>query len=148
MIDQILASVSKEIGGSLMEKAGLTKSQAEKAISLTGESTVEVVKNQLGSGDLSSIMNLFSSKPNNSGASLIQNQITTVLSQKLADGLGLPKDKINMVISLALPVVMNYISKKNDETPEDDASPIQAMFGGDSSKIITGALGGMMKKFF
>lgn len=148
MVDQILAALTKEIGGSLVSKTGLTKSQAEKAIALTGESTFEVVKNQLGSGNLSSVMNLFSSKPNNAGANLIQNQITSMLSQKLSEHLGLPKDKVSMVVSIALPAAMNYITKLNEKTPENDDSPIKALFGDESKKALTGALGNLAKKFF
>ncbi len=149
MIDKILSAVAGEVGESLIKKVGLTPKEAEDTIELTGETAMEVVTSQMTSGNIGAVMNLFTKKKaNNAAADGIQNQITSMLTQKLASQLGFSSDKITPIVSMVLPVVMNYISDKNDETDENDDSPLQEMFGGASKKMVKGALGGMLGKLF
>jgi len=148
MLDKILESVTKEVGGSLVSKAGLNKDQATKAIELTGGATMDVVSNQLKGGDISTLMNLFSSKPNNASANGLQDKISKVVAEKLSGNLGLSQAQVNQVISTALPLVMSYVSKKNEETPDDDPSPLMDLFGGSTEKLLKGGAGGLLGKLF
>jgi nucleoid DNA-binding protein len=148
MLNSILDSVTKEVGGSLVSKLGLNQEQAKTAIESTGEATMEVVSNQLKGGDISSLMNLFSSKPNNSAANGIQNQITSLIAEKLSGKTGFTKTQIQGVISMVLPVVMNYIGKKNEETPDDDPSPLMDIFGSATKGALGKAAGGFLKDLF
>jgi nucleoid DNA-binding protein len=148
MLDSIIKSVTNEIGGNLVSKVGLSKDQASKAIETTGEATMDVVASQLKSGDLSTVMNLFSSKPNNASANGLQNQISNAIAEKLSGKMGLSKTQIQAIISMALPVVMKYVTKKNEETPEDDASPLMDIFGDSAQKFLKGGAGDLLGKLF
>ena len=148
MLNAILESVTNEVGGSLKTKLGLNQEQAQKAIASTGEATMEVVSNQLKGGDISNLMNLFSSKSNNAAANGIQDQISKLIAEKLAGTMGFSKTQIQGVISMVLPVVMNYIGKKNEETPDDDPSPLMDIFGSASKGALGKSAGGFLKDLF
>jgi hypothetical protein len=148
MLQSIIEAVSGEVGDSLINKIGLNKEQATEAIESTGEATAEVAKNQLSLGNIGNLMNLFSSKPNNSAADGIQNQIAESISEKLDGKMGFSSEQIQSVIQTVLPVVMGFISKKNEETPDDDDSPLQDLFGSGAGDFVKGAAGNILGKFF
>lgn len=93
-------------------------------------------------GNLSNVMNLFSNQPNNSGANLLQSNISSGVISSLTSKLGLAPGMSKTIAAVAIPALINLITKKNNITPDDDPSPLNELFG---SKAKGGLLGGVAK---
>lgn len=145
MLDQLLQGLQGQLGQELQEKAGVNSDSVSKIMELAGGvATKEVAKEMMGGG-LSNVMNLFSNSQNNSGANALQSNITNGLLSGLVSKLGFDESKANMITTMVIPAIMNLVTKKNSETPADDASPIEALFGGNKGGGIGGLISGFLK---
>lgn len=140
MIDSIIGQLKDEVAGSLKEKAGVDDSQVNGIMDVVKNVAGEKIGKEMLSGNLSDVLNLFSDKANSSGANSLQTSITSGVVNALADKLGMSKDKAEMVTNMVIPALMKFVTKKNSETSDDDASPLTEMFGGSDK------LGGLGKK--
>ncbi|MEM9326059.1 MAG: hypothetical protein AAGA85_10400 [Bacteroidota bacterium] len=149
MLQSILESVIGEVGESFAQKSGMSGREAQESLEVTGQTALDVIQQHMGAGDMSSLMNLFSQRQaNGASADAIQNEITAKVTSSLLSKNNFNLEKVLPIVTMVLPMVMNQISKRNDETPDDDDSPLQDMFGGATGSIISGALGGALKNFF
>lgn len=150
MLEQLLNSVKSEVGGQIAGKTNLPSGTIDKVFSEIGDVTKKEVTNQMIGGNLSSLMNLFSDKPNNSQANEIQSKLSSGVVSNLTGKLGLSPQVAGTISSIAIPAIINMITKKNKSTPDDDPSPLNDLFGGlgkggklgDAAK---GMLGGLFK---
>jgi hypothetical protein len=139
MIENLIEAFKDQIGNQILDKTDVQSDQLPGILSVIGESTKSEVKNSMLDGGLNTVMNLFSNKSNNSGANLLQSNITQGIVTGLIQKMGLKTSTASVIAEVAVPVLMNLITKKNNETPEDDPSPISALFGDDDTQ---GNLGG------
>jgi hypothetical protein len=147
MLDSIINSLKSEVGGEILEKANLSSDKLDGIFSVIGESaTKEVSSNMLG-GDFSTVMNLFSKNKNNSSANTLQSNITSSVISGLISKLGLSESISKIIADIAVPSLIGLITKKNDETPEDDSSPLTNIFGGKEAGK-GGVFGKVLGKFF
>ena len=146
MLDSLLKGLKDQISGEILNKVGLDTSKTDEVVAIAGESTKEVMGNELLSGGLGNIMNLFSSQQNNSAADSLQNSLVNNLVGKFATKLGLDQSMATMLASFIVPKIIDFISNKNEETPETDSSALSEMFGGgniaDKAKDMLGGLFG------
>ncbi|MDN5204484.1 hypothetical protein QQ008_24030 [Fulvivirgaceae bacterium BMA10] len=145
MLNEIINSLKGSAGNELVEKFGLSNESADGVFGALGDSATEIIGNQITSGGLDNVMNLFSDQPNNSFANSIVEQLGGNFFMKLTNKLGLSDGTARAVQNFVLPMLVNLITQKNNETPFDDASSILDMFGGGGK---TGLLAGLAKKFF
>ncbi len=152
MIDSILSQLKDQVSGELKTKGGLKDEEVNQVMNVFGDAASQEVGQKLKSGDISTLMNLFSHQSNNSQANSLQNSISQTVIQQLTSRLGMEKGQATMITNLVLPQLMNLISNKNEQTPANDSSPILDMFGdvlgGGSSKKGGGLLGGLAGKLF
>ena len=149
MLQSILEAVVDEVGESFTKNAGMDAREAEESLELTGQTALEVITQHMGAGGMSSLMNLFSERrANGVEADAIQNEITAKVTNSLLQKNNFNLQKVLPIVTMVLPMVMNQISKRNDTTPDDDDSPLQDMFGNAAGGLVTGAMGGLLKKFF
>lgn len=94
------------------------------------------------SGNVSNLMNLFSDKPNSDGANKIQSKMNSGIVNELISKLGLSPAQSKNIAEVALPALINMITKKNNATPENDSSPLSEIFGAAGKG---GLLGGLAK---
>lgn len=139
MIENLLEGLKDQIGSQILDKTDVPSDQLPGILSVIGNSTKTEVKNSMLDGGLGTVMNLFSNKPNNAGADLLQSNITQGIVTGLIQKIGLKSSTASMIAGIAVPLLMDMITKKNNETPEDDPSPINALFGDDDAQ---GGLGG------
>jgi hypothetical protein len=139
MIENLIEGLKDQIGGQILDKTDVKSNQLPDILSVIGDATKGEVKNSMLDGGLDTVMNLFSNKPNNSGANLLQSNITQGIVSGLIQKIGLNSSTASTIAGVAVPLLMNLITKKNNETPEDDPSPLNALFGGNDSM---GNLGG------
>lgn len=144
MLEQLLQGIQGQVGQEVQEKAGVDSDMMSKIMKIAGNVASQQVAKQITSGGINDVMNLFSDKPNNSNASALQSNITNDLVTNLIAKLGLDPQKAAMISTLVIPAVMNMITKKNGETPDNDSSPITDLFGGNKAGLVKGLLG----KFF
>lgn len=148
MLDNIIGSLKSEVGGKIMSQTNLPSGTMDKVFSVIGDVTKKEVGSQMTSGGIGNVMNLFSKQPNNQGANMLQSNITNGVVSNLAGKLGLSPDVSKTVASIAIPALINMITKKNSETPDDDPSPLHDVFGGLVGKEgIEGAAKDMLGKF-
>mgnify|MGYP000123766547 CR=1 FL=1 len=144
MLDNILEGLKDQIPGDLLSKVGLGADKADEVVAIAGESTSEVMTEQLTSGGLDTVMNLFSNKKNESNADSLQNNLTNNFVGKLGSKLGLSKEMAGTIATAIIPKILAMITNKNEETDESDSSSITDMFGGgDMLGKAKGMLGGL-----
>ena len=142
MLEQLMSSLKSEVGGQLGSQTNLPAGSIDKVFSVIGDVTKKEVTGQMLGGNLSDVMNLFSDKPNNSGANLLQSNISSGVISGLTTKLGLSPDIAKTIAAVAIPALINMITKKNNTTPDDDPSPLNEIFGGSSKG---GLFGGVAK---
>lgn len=145
MLEQLLQGLQGQVGQEVQEKAGVDSDMMSKIMEMAGGVAAEQVGQQMAKGNIGDIMNLFSNNANNSNANSMQSNITNSLVSNITEKLGLDEGKASMISSMVIPAVMNMITQKNAETPDNDASPIEALFGGDKGGMVKGLLGGLFK---
>lgn len=145
MIDSIIGLLKDEVSGSLKEKAGVDDSQVNGIMDVVKDVAGEKIGKEMLGGNLGDVKNLFSNKSNSSGADGLQTSITTGVVNGITDKLGISRDKAEMVTNMVIPALMKLITKKNDETSDDDSSSLTDMFGG-SDKL--GGLGNKLGGLF
>jgi len=142
MLEQVIGSLKSEVGNQLISQVKLPAGDLDKVFSIIGDVTKKEVTGQMLGGGLSNVMNLFSNKPNNQSANLIQSNIVSGVISGLTGKLGLSSGVANNIASIAVPALINLITRKNDTTPDDDPSPLNEIFGGAAKG---GSLGGIAK---
>lgn len=139
MLDTILGQLKNEVGPKLQSEAGVDSSQMDGIMGVVQSVAGEKIGKSLMGDGLNSVMNLFSDKPNTTQADTLQSDITGGIVSGLIEKLGFSSEKATSITSTIVPIIINLITKKNSETPDDDASPLTDLFGG-------GDLGGLADK--
>jgi len=151
MLEQLISSLKSEVGGQLSSQTSLPAGSIDKVFSVIGDVTKKEVAGQMLGGNLSNVMNLFSDKPNNKGADLLQSNISSGVISSLTSKLGLSPEISRTIAAVAIPALISLITKKNSTTPDDDPSPLNEIFGGASKGgllggVAKGLLGGLFKR--
>lgn len=147
MIEQIMQTLKSEVGGQVLKQTNIPSGKVDKVFSIIGDVAKKEVTGQMLSGNLSDVMNLFSNKANNSGANLLQSNITKGVIANLTKKLGLSPEISNTIANVAIPALINLITQKNNTTPEDDPSPLKDIFGGSNKGLLGGIAKGILGKF-
>ncbi|SDW64548.1 hypothetical protein [Aequorivita viscosa] len=141
MIEQIIGKLKSEIGGQLTSQTELSSGNLDSVFSIVGDVVKsEATKEMLG-GNISSLINLFSDKPNDAGANKIQSQMSSGIVGELMGKLGISPEQSNKIVAIALPALLNMIAKKKDGDSNDDSSFLGDLLGNAGS----GGIGGMAK---
>lgn len=145
MLEQLLEGLQGQIGQEVEQKAGVDSDMMSKIMKMAGGVATQEVAKQMMGGGLSDVMNLFSNNSNNSNANSLQSNITNGVVSQLVEKMGFDQGKASMISSMVIPAIMNMVTQKNNETPENDASPLQSLFGGGKSGGIADMIGGFLK---
>lgn len=142
MLDLILNGLKEQVGGDLQQKAGVSSNMMDDILKITGSVATKEVSKQMLSGNLDAVMNLFSNQANNAQANSLQDNIVNGMVSNFVQKLGLNKQTATTVTSIIIPVLMNMITKKNAETPDNDPSPLNDLFNpkGQGGKDLLGGL--------
>lgn len=144
MLDRIISSLREQAAPELINKLGLTETQASGSIHAAADSVKQVVGGGDGIG-MDDLLNLFSDKANNSKADGIMDNIGSLLKGKLSSDVGLDAAKASGVKDMLMPMLMQLVSKYVG----GDSKNLQSLLGGlaegglaDKAK---GLLGGLFK---
>lgn len=143
MLSSILKSLQDQVGPDLIEKAGISSESLPQVMDVVGDASKSVLGKQIASGNMGSIMNLFSSGGNSNEANGMQSDLTSNIVSGLAQKLGFSESKAQMVGSIVVPYLIKMITSKNEETGADDDSSIQDLFGGGTGDLLSKAKKGL-----
>lgn len=129
MIDNLIKGLKDQVGDQILAKTDVKPSQLNSILSVIGGATKSEVKNSMKKDGLSTVMNLFSDKPNNTFADTLQSGIANSIVSGLMTKLGIKQSTASTISAIAVPALMKLITKKNNATPDDDPSPITELFG-------------------
>mgnify|MGYP006929322548 CR=1 FL=1 len=146
MFDQIISGLKSQVGGEIQEKTGISDSMLGSVMDVVKTETTKTVGSKLMGGNLDTVMNLFSNDSNSKSADGLQASLTTGIMDGLMDKLGLDSSKAGSIVKIIIPSLLSLITKKNEETPKDDASPLTSLFGGGDG--ISGMAGKALKGLF
>jgi len=145
MLEQLLQGLQGEVGQEVQEKAGINSDMMSQIMKMAGGVAAQHAVKEIAGGGIGNLMNLFSNKPNNSSANSIQGNIANSVVSNLVEKMGIDGGKADMITKMVLPSIMNMITKKNNETPENDTSPLESLFGGNQADGISNLIGGFLK---
>lgn len=140
MISKIISQGKELLSGKLKETVGLDESQINKTLETAGDSTVEGLKEQVTSGNLGGVMDLFNGKSDTSTSNPVVGGIANKFIANLVSKLGISEGMASKASDVVIPFIMSKFSSK--ETGEaKDSSQLMDMLGGGG---IAGALGGLL----
>ena len=146
MIESLIEGLKDQISGQILDKTEVRPDQLPGILGIIGDSTRTEVRNSMLEGGPGTVMKLFSNKPNSKSADLLQSNITKSVVSGLIGKIGLKSFTASLIAGIAVPLLMEMITRKNDQTPDDDPSPIHALFGDDEGQGVPG--GTILNKFF
>lgn len=141
MLDGILGQIKGQLGDSLQQQEGVDSSQLDGIMDIVQSVTGEKVGKQMLGDGLGPVMNLFSNNNNSTEADSLQSDITGGIASSLVEKLGFSGETATNITSAVIPMVINLVTEKNSETPDDDASPLTELFGGGDLGGIAGKIG-------
>lgn len=147
MLENLLKELKSEVGGQIAAQTKLPAGNMDKVFSVIGDVTKTEVTKQMMGGSLTDVMNLFSKQQNNMGADLLQSNITSGVVAGLVSKLGISRELSGSVAAIAVPALVNLITKKNSVTPDDDPSPLNSMFGAAAKQGLGGVAKNLLGKF-
>lgn len=144
MLDDILNKVKGELGGDLMSKFGLDKTQTDKAFSMTGDTIKNTVKKEATGGGMEGIMNLFSASANNTAGNGMLDKLGGDLIMKFSSSLGVDEKKATGMKDMILSKVTGMFGDKLGSN--FDISSLLSMVTGGASAGKAGGLMGILGK--
>lgn len=141
MIADLIAGLKDQVSGKLQTEANVSPNQVDGIMDVVKDVAGEKIGGELLGGNLGGVMNLFSDKPNTGDADSLQTGLTSGIMEGLIGKLGINKSKASSIVNIVVPALIGFVTNKNNETGEDDASPLTDLFGGGGE----GGLGGIAK---
>lgn len=149
MIDDLIAGIKGQIADKLQQEEGVSSNQVDGIMDVIKNVSQEKIGGELLGGNLSGVMNLFSDQPNTQEADSLQTNLTSGIMEGLIGKLGIDRSKASSIVNTVVPILIGFLTKKNNETAEDDASPLTDLLGGSGGglgDIAKNALGGLFGK--
>jgi uncharacterized protein YidB (DUF937 family) len=135
MIDAIMNQLKQQVGGELQQKENVSGAELNGIFEVVKEqATGKIGENLLDQG-LDGVMSLFSKNDNNKQADSLQASITGGIVDSLQKKLGFSGAKATGIVAIIMPYLLQLLTEKNSETPDDDPSPIKDILGGSLGSI-------------
>ncbi len=144
MINSIISQGKELLAQKLKDTVGLKDNQIDTTLETAGESTVEVLKEEVTGGNLNRVLDLFNGKSEASTSNPIVNGISKKVIPSLVSKLGIDEGLASKISNIVIPFIMSKFGSK--ETGEDkDGSQIMKLIGmgGDNKDNLLGKIGKM-----
>ena len=129
MLENLIKNLKSEVGKQILGKTNLPPDKLDGVMAIIGDVTKKEVTSQMFGGNLSTVMNLFSKQANNATANQLQSKISSGILAGLVKKLGLSEKLSKTIVQVAVPALIAMITNKNTQTPDDDPSPLNEIFG-------------------
>lgn len=147
MFGDILKGLQGETSSQLTQIPGFKSNQLDDVFNIAGGVVTKEVGQQMLGGNKGGLMNLFSGQQNSSSANGIEDAISKGIMSQLVSRLGMNKNVASSVVGVLLPGILNKVTKVNSQTPDDDFSPLENLFGGGGGSNKSD-VGGLLNKLF
>jgi hypothetical protein len=143
MLDDIIKDLKGAIGNDVQQRSGLGPDKADRAIEMAGQSAKEVAEDEVRKGNLQGLMGLMNQKGSAGHQNPIVSKIGANLVGKLVTNLGLTPEVAKQVEGVVVPLMVNFVSDRFQNT-KGGMGGLGSILGGGKS----GGLGGMLGGFF
>lgn len=135
MIDAIMDQLKQQVAGQLQKKEGVSSTELNGIFDVVKQQATEKVGANMLDQGIDGVMSLFSKKDNNKQADSLQASITGGIVDSLQKKLGFSGSKATGIVAIVMPYLLQLLTDKNAETPDDDPSPIKDILGGSLGSI-------------
>lgn len=135
MIDAIMNQLRQQVATQLQQQEDISSSELSGIMDVVKEQAAQKVGEDMLDQGLDGVMSLFSHKDNNKQADSLQASITGGIVDALQKKLGFSGSKATGIVAIVMPYLIQLLTDKNAETPDDDPSPIKDILGGSMGSI-------------
>lgn len=139
MLDNLIKELKESIGPQVREETSLQAEEADRALELGGESVKEVVEGEMKRGNISGLMGMLKDSSAIDHSNPVVGKVGAVFMKKLVDKLGLSPDAARQVEQKVVPLVLDFLSKKQADGSLSD------LLGGGLGSMLKGGLGGFFR---
>ena len=139
MLDNLIKELKESIGPQVREETSLQAEEADRALELGGESVKEVVEGEMKRGNIAGLMSMLKGSSAIDHSNPVVGKVGAVFMKKLVEKLGLSPDIARQVEQKVVPMVLNFLSKK-----QADGS-LSSLLGGGLGGMLKGGLGGLFR---
>lgn len=145
MFDNLLNLVKEHAGEAIINNPAIPNDRNDEALATTSKGILDSLKNQVGSGGLDQITNLFSGGGNLANNDAVKGATDNV-AQELMKKFGLDSGAASNIVSSLIPTVMNQLVNKTNDPNDNsfDLGDIIKTVGGGNA----GGIGGMISNLF
>ena len=135
MLDQLMNMAKSQIGGVLADK-GVSADKVDEVASISQDAVKEGVMEQVTSGNLDGIMNLFNGKEEASASNPVMNSMISAFTSKATSALGLDSGKASGIAAMVMPMIVNLIQSKMSGGEGGDSSDLLSSLGLDQGNMM------------
>ena len=146
MFDELVNLVKKHAGSAINNNPAIPNEKKDEVINETSHSIIDSLKNMFSSGNVQSILKMFTGNHNVSDSS-VTNNVSGGLIERLKNKFGLSHNEASNVANDVVPNVMDNLVKKTND-PNDSSFDIQSIFNKLSGGSTSGFnVQGLLNKF-
>ena len=127
MLDQLIKLVKENAGDAIINNPAIPNDKNDLAIKTAATSIFDNLKNQVGAGGLSSLMDMFTGGGNTTSGSLVD-KLTSGVGKDLMAKLGIDQATAMSIVSQLIPVVMSKLKNKTND-PNDKSIDLEGILG-------------------
>ena len=142
MIEDILKQVKGSVLKDAMSEYGLTEQKAEQSVDVAQDTIMDGFKNELSSGNISGLLELFQGKSSIASNPIVTSMVTQY-GGKLISQLGLSPQIAEGLSKFAIPFIMNQFTQKTSEQNLNEESMVD-MLGSSVGKSVIDNLKGKL----
>jgi hypothetical protein len=147
MISELIKLAKSELMDKVSQNTPLDSQQASETIEIGGNSIFDGLKQEVMSGNVSGVMDLFSGKLDmaNIMNNTIVNSIARTFILRITSQLGLPEQTATTVVNFVLPHLISFFGNKTQQNPQAIVSMVGGSVGSEAVNDIKDMLGGFFK---
>lgn len=135
MLDQLINMAKSQIGGVLSDN-GVSADKIDDVASISKDAVKEGVMEQVSSGNLDGIMNLFNGKDEASTGNPIVSSMISAFTSKTTSSLGLDSGKAGGIASMVIPMIVNLIQSKMSGSEGGSSTDLLSSLGMDQGNMM------------
>jgi hypothetical protein len=145
MFDQLLDLVKQNAGSAIINNPAIPNERNDDAVNTTGQSIMNSLSNQAGSGNMNQLLEMFQSG-NTQQSNPVVNNVTKNVAGDLAQKFNLNSSQASGIAEQLIPVVMNQLVSKTNN-PQDSSFTMDGIMKAVGSNTDLGSLAKNLFKF-
>ncbi len=130
MLSQLLGGLKNELVPTLTKDANVEENKLDDIVSVIGDVAKKEVGKEMAGNSLSGLTSLISgSSSASSSSSSLKDNLTSGIVSGLMSKVGITNSTAQMIAGKAIPVVMSFFSKSDDNSDDDKSDDGGSMLG-------------------